>query len=350
MSDHRFALCVRTLFAVALSLAASSSSEAAGGLQQLVEFGAQDVYLPPSSSAAPSADSQAAPDPQLPQPCIDAGITTTTECDAFVAKSGEQQPTTPDQPAASEPALPVEDAPPAEQSIEVKGGNDSPTVFVQPAPSEQAPPVEASAPAEQLSSDGLPAPGSSIEDQPAAPAPEQAGPDSSSELASPIDPGVVVEAQPTLQGDAPLPAGQDTAAPSSESFASSDESSPGVDVLDQLLAAVDLYNHGVAELQAGNAKGQTEVNKAKAEIDAICATAGFIDVENCLAQFGLALNPLPPASAEQPTSSSDEPPLSDVPMSELPNANLEVTPNASEVLPPDMSNEAAPILDSAKAR
>ena len=66
--------------------------------------------------------------------------------------------------------------------------------------------------------------------------------------------------------------------------------------LPQLTAAVDLYNEGVAELDAGNTDGQAKVDQAKGQIDAICSTAGFTDTTACLAQFGLELSPLPPAA------------------------------------------------------
>ena len=48
-------------------------------------------------------------------------------------------------------------------------------------------------------------------------------------------------------------------------------------MLAQLTAAVDLYNEGVAELDAGNPDGQAKVDQARAQIDAICSAAGFTD-------------------------------------------------------------------------
>jgi len=196
------------------------------------------------------------------------------------------------------------------------------------APSSEAPPPpppssEAPAPAPS-SQEAAPAPSS----EPAAPAPssEQAAPPTSSEQAAPA----ASSAEP-----APAPKG----------------------AVKKLTAAVERYNQGVADLQAGDQAGQAKIDKAKAEIDKICTDGGFADTASCLAQFGLVLNPLPAApgepSSEQPAAPSSAEPAppssSETPISELPNASEAVTPSAVEVLPPDFNvTDAAPILDSVK--
>jgi outer membrane protein OmpA-like peptidoglycan-associated protein len=198
-----------------------------------------------------------------------------------------------------------------------------------------------------------PAPAPSSEE--AAPAPsEQAAPLASSE-----------EAAPPPSEEATPPASSEEAAPpasSAEPVAPSSEQ-PASNAVAQLTAAVDLYNEGVTDLSAGDPGGQAKIDQAKAQIDQICTDAGFADVETCLAQFGLVLNPLPalpgetsseaPApSSEAPASSSEAPALEESsvpPISELPNASEEVTPSAVEVLPSTVEpTEAAPLLDSAK--
>ena len=126
-----------------------------------------------------------------------------------------------------------------------------------------------------------------------------------------------------------------------------------------------MYNQGVAALQSGNAAGQGQIDRAKPRIDRICQDAGFTDTTACLAQFGLQLNPLPPKPGEPPASAAQssaatpevtpaspstpkEQPSSVPPISALPNASEAVTPSAVEVLPSDVSKDAAPILDSTK--
>ena len=193
-------------------------------------------------------------------------------------------------------------------------------------------------------------------------------------------------AQPAPAAKPAAPVSEEVApAPSSEEAQPAPAKPAKTNVLAQLTAAVDLYNEGVAELDAGNAAGKAKVDKAKGQIDAICSKGGFADVAACLSQFGLALNPLPPAPAEQPAAPAEQPASSEpsaapaeqpaapaaepsaapseqpapppaaekpaqpeTPMSELPAASEEVTPSAVEVLPPSVAAEAAPILDSVK--
>jgi outer membrane protein OmpA-like peptidoglycan-associated protein len=202
-----------------------------------------------------------------------------------------------------------------------------------PAPAPAAPSSEPPPPAPPSSEAPAPAPAPAPSSEEAAPAP---APVSSSEQAAPASSSQ--EAAPAVT--------------------SSEESAPPANGgLKKLTAAVDLYNQGVADLQAGDQGGQTKVDQAKATIDQLCLDAGFADTPSCLAQFGLVLNPLPaapgePSSTPPAAPSSVEPAApssSETPISELPNASEAVTPSAVEVLPPDFNiTDAAPILDSVK--
>ncbi|HVY52069.1 MAG TPA: OmpA family protein, partial [Devosia sp.] len=155
-------------------------------------------------------------------------------------------------------------------------------------------------------------------------------------------------APPSSEEAAPPASSEQPAAPSSEQ--------PGNTALKALTDAVNLYNEGVTDLSAGDSAGQAKIDTAKAQIDKLCADGGFADVETCLAQFGLTLNPLPPQpgepSSEVAAPSSEAPPSQESsvpPVSELPNASEAVTPSAVEVLPSNVeSSEAAPLLDSEK--
>ena len=241
----------------------------------------------------------------LTEACIAAGFQSFDDCVAVLsaqASAASSEAAVPaassEEPAPAEPASSEEAAPPAAES------------------SVEAPPVEA------------PAEPSSSEAAPMAPSSEEAAPAPSSEAAAPV-----------------APSSEEAAPPAS----SEEQPAANADVLAQLTAAVSLYNEGAADLDAGDANGQAKVDQAKGQIDMICTGAGFADTESCLAQFGLALNALPPAPGEQPAASSEEPAPSEQPISELPNASEQVNESAVEVLPPEIAPEkAAPILDSAK--
>ena len=75
--------------------------------------------------------------------------------------------------------------------------------------------------------------------------------------------------KPEPEQPAPPPAAEqpapEEAAPSSEQPAPPAAVTP--EVLAQLTAAVDLYNEGVAELDAGNPDGQAKVDQAKAQVE-----------------------------------------------------------------------------------
>ncbi len=115
---------------------------------------------------------------------------------------------------------------------------------------------------------------------------------------------------------------------------------PAVQAQADIGTAIELYNSGIAQLQAGNADGQTTVDLALQQITAACETAGNADVAACLAAFGF------PPLAEVPQVAATEP----APQPELSPAIDEiVTPDAVEALPVDIApEEAAPLLDSAK--
>ena len=130
-------------------------------------------------------------------------------------------------------------------------------------------------------------------------------------------------------------------APSSEAAppASSEAAPPadqGNDAVAQLTAAVDLYNQGVAELTAGDANGQAKIDDATAQMNALCQPAGYPDIQTCVAQFGLTLNPLPAAGETPPATSEEQPATSEEPVV---GGDQPVTDEATEVLPEDVPPE-----------
>jgi outer membrane protein OmpA-like peptidoglycan-associated protein len=153
--------------------------------------------------------------------------------------------------------------------------------------------------------------------------------------------------QPASSEAAP-PASSEAAPVSSEAAPVSSEAPPadqGNDAVAQLTAAVELYNQGVAELTAGDPNGQAKIDEATAQMNALCTPAGYPDIQTCVAQFGLTLDPLP-AAGEQPPATSEQPATSEEPVV---GGDQPVTNEATEVLPEDVPpEEAAPILDSEK--
>ena len=283
----------------------------------------------------------------LTEACIAAGFASLDDC--IAALSGQ---TAVD--AAPPAEAPAAEAPAAEAPAAEAPAAEAPAAPAEPAAEAPAAPAEpaAEAPAAPAEQPAAEAPAAPVE-QPAAEAP--AAPAEPAVSEAPAAPVEAAPAAPSSEEAAPV-------APSSEEAAPVSSAEPAADVLGQLTAAADLYNEGAADLDAGNADGQAKVDQAKGQIDAICSTAGFTDTDACLAQFGLSLNPLPPAQGEQPAASSETPAVSseaapsseeaqtsEQPISELPNASEVVDENAVEPLPADVApSEAAPILDSEK--
>ena len=115
---------------------------------------------------------------------------------------------------------------------------------------------------------------------------------------------------------------------------------PAVQAQADIATAIELYNSGIAQLQAGNTDGQTTVDLAMQQITAACQTAGNGDVAACLAAFGF------PPLAEVPQVAAVEPAA---PVELSPAIDEIVTPDAVEALPVSVAPEAAaPLLDSAK--
>jgi len=286
----------------------------------------------------------------LTEACIAAGFQSLDDC--IAALSGVA-------PVDSAPPPAEEPAPPAEQPAPPPEEPAPPVEEPAPPPPEPAPP-----PAEEPAPPPVEEPTPPVE-EPAPPVEEPAPP--AEEPAPPVE-----EPAPPPAAEEPAPA-EPAPPPAAEEAAPPAEAEPPAaeapDVLAQLAAAVDLYNEGVAELDAGNPAGQAKVDQASGQIQTICSAAGFADTQSCLAQFGFELSPLPPAAqepapAEEPAVTPEEPaaeePVVDEPapeepaaeegpIADMPNADEPVTPEATEPLPEDVQpEEAAPILDSEK--
>jgi outer membrane protein OmpA-like peptidoglycan-associated protein len=98
------------------------------------------------------------------------------------------------------------------------------------------------------------------------------------------------------------------------------------------------------------AAAQSNIDSAKAAIDSLCANAGFASTDECLAQYGMELPPVPGAPAQTPAAPESAAPA-DVGAKE--NAEQAGKPvvldQAVEMVDPSIPpEEVAPLLDSAK--
>jgi outer membrane protein OmpA-like peptidoglycan-associated protein len=276
---------------------------------------AQDATDPALVAAyqAFQADQSEANQTALTEACIAAGFANLDECIAALAG---QTPVEQAPPESSAEATPSEEAPPAEEQPPVEQPVSSEPPVTEPPASSEAPvteqPVSSEAPPAQETTEQPPAE-QAVSSEPAPPASSEAAPPSSE--AAPVS----SEAPPADQGN---------------------------DAVAQLTAAVELYNQGVAELTAGDPNGQAKIDEATAQMNALCTPAGYPDIQTCVAQFGLTLNPLPAAGDQPPATSSEQPATSEEPVV---GGDQPVTDEATEVLPEGVPpEEAAPILDSEK--
>ncbi len=365
------------------------------------------------AQASGDADAAAAAQQAFAEECIVAGYASIDDCIAALTGGGtpaeqpapepepesEPEPTPVEEPAPApeepapveEPAAPVEEpAPPVEEPAPEPAMEEPAPVEEAPAPAEQAPAAEEPAPEQpagptaeeleaqfvadlqaalddyqaalQLAADGdyanaEPAAAAAearilelcttngypdIEScigQPLPPLPEPAAP--AEEPAAPAEapeaPAATTEEQPAAEQPAEPAAGEEQQ-PAAETPAEPD---PMAEAEAELGVAAELYAVGVGQLEAGDASGQSTIDAANNRFAELCATLGQPDVATCLAQYGIELPPVPETPVEQA-------PLP-TPISELPGAEEEVTPETTEVLPETVApEEAAPILDSAK--
>jgi outer membrane protein OmpA-like peptidoglycan-associated protein len=164
-------------------------------------------------------------------------------------------------------------------------------------------------------------------EQPAEPATEQ--------------PAAETPAEPAAEQPAETPVEQPAEAGPTDQPADAGEVDPIAAAQEQLGVAVELYGVGIGQLEAGDPAGQSTIDAANRQFEEICAALGTPDVAACLAQYSITLPPVPELAAP----AEPAPP----PIAELPGAQLEVTPEAVEVLPEASApEEAAPVLDSAK--
>lgn len=276
------------------------------------------------------ADAISAAEQAFRDACAANGYDSLDACMAAIQGGGEQaapveeQPAPVEEPQAEEPAPVEEPAPAPEPQAEEPPPVEEPAPAPEPQAEEPAPVEE---PAPQPEPEAAPAPEPQAEEP--APAPEQPA----AEEPAPE--------QPAAEEAAPeQPAAEEPAAeqPAPEQPAEPD---PQQQAQSQLQKAAELYQVGVDQLDQGDAAGQSTIDAANAQFAEICAALGVNDIAQCLAQFGIELPPLP-ATPAQPKPSEGQP------ISALPGADNEVAPETTEVLPQDVTGEAAPILDSAK--
>ncbi len=258
------------------------------------------------------ADAMSAAEQAFNDACAAAGFGSMDACMAAI-QGGDTTVAPIEEPRVEEPALPEE--PQAEQ-----------------------PAAEEPAPEQPAVEEPLPEQPAAEEPQAEEPAPEQPAMEApATEEPSAEEPAPEQELVPVEE---PVPAEEPAPAepPAAEQPAEPD---PMQAAIEQLQKAAEVYQVGVDQLDAGDSAGQSTIEAANAQFAELCAALGFADVAQCLAEFGIELPPLP-ATPVEPKPSEGKP------ISELPGADNTVLPETTEVLPEDVTGEAAPILDSAK--
>ena len=301
----------------------------------------------------------------LTEACIVAGYSSIDECIAAISAPAEEAAPVEEE-APAEEAAPVEEpiideapaeepvaepAPEADFEVEAEAAPEPEAapaeeeVFVEePAPEAEEPiadePVVEEPVAEEPVFTEEPAP---VEEEPVfteEPAPAQEEPEFTEQAEEPVADEPVAEEPVFTEEPAPV------------------EEAPavGVDIGSELQAQIDIYNGAVADILSGGdtATAQANISQAQAEIEALCAGAGFSDVDSCLAEYGLSLPNVPNLPAgelteepviDAPADELTEEPVLDTPVEELPAEPVEVI----EELPEGVTEEQiAPVLDSAK--
>ncbi|KQX40110.1 hypothetical protein ASD04_05575 [Devosia sp. Root436] len=278
----------------------------------------------------------------LTELCIVAGYASIDECIAAISAPAAE-PAPAEEPAPE--AAPAEEAPVAEEApaepapVEAEPAPaPEPEVAVEPEPTPEPEPAPE------------PAPEPTPVEEPA-PAPEQPA-----EQPAPVaeEPAPVAEEPAPAAEEAPVVEEAPVEEPAPEAPAAT------VDISADLQVQIDLYNAAIADLMAGGdaAAAQAQMADAQAQIAALCAGAGFADIDSCLAQYGLSLPVVPtlPAAAEQPAA---EQPAAEEPITEEP-APAEPAPATDPAAPADpaamptepvpegTAGEAAPLTDSGK--
>jgi outer membrane protein OmpA-like peptidoglycan-associated protein len=259
--------------------------------------GAYEAYV----AAQASGDAAALETAQtaLTELCIVAGYASLDECLAALeaqAAAPVEEPAAPPPPAEE----PAPEAPPAEE----------PAAEPAPAPAEEpaAEPAPEPAPAEEPAPEPAPAPEPTPEP---APEPEPA----------PVE-EPAAEAPPPAEEPAVVEEPAAEPAPAEEPAAETE-----LDLTAALQTQLDLYYAGIEQLMAGGdpAQARGQIDTARAEMEALCAEAGYPSLEACLADYGITLPPVPedpvpapeePATPAEATEPAEEPAPTEVPAEE----------------------------------
>ena len=293
-------------------------------------FASVDECIAAATGAAPA---EAAPPVEEPAP--------EPEPEPAPVEEPAPQPEPAPEPAPVEELAPAPEPAPVEAPVPEVAPEPAPEVMEEPAP--EPAPVEAPAPEVVPEPAPEPAPAPEVMQEPA-PAPEQ-----------PVE---APTAEPVVEQPVAEPAPAPEAAPEPAPAASADISA-------DLQAQIDEYIQAVADAMAGGdvAAAQARLDAARAQIDALCAGAGFASTEECLANYGLSLPSVtlpgaPPAAPEGtppvdpgvPAAPVDPAIPTDPAMPVDPAGVAPVDPavQPTEPLPEGVTGEAAPLTDSGK--
>lgn len=278
----------------------------------------------------------------LTELCIVAGYSSIDECIAAIS-SGAAAPAEPVAEPVPEEAAPEPEAAPVEEPAPAEA---APVEEVAPA---EAAPVEEVAPVEEPVAEPAPEPEMMIEEAPAEePAFVEEAPveEAPAAEAAPVEEVAPAEAAPVEEA-APAEAApvEEVAPAEAESVEEAPIEAPAegrVDISAELQVQVDLYNGAIADMMSGGdtAAAQAQMAAAQAEIDRLCAEAGYGDTASCLATFNLSLPSVPNMPGAEPVAE---------PVAVDPAAGTAQPVEIIEDLPEGVTQEqVAPVLDSAK--
>ncbi|MGN6103144.1 MAG: OmpA family protein [Devosia sp.] len=284
-----------------------AAADKAAADKAAAEKAAADKAAAAANANAPAAGTDQSAG-QLPQDCIDAGVTTAADCDALHAINSQKgKPGGRGKPGAT----PNGKAP---GGMMAPGGKMTPGGKMAPA-GKAAPAAPAAGEATPAGGEAAPA-----GEQPAAPAATTEQPAAEQPSAEPQPPATTPEVTPA-KPEATKPAEQ----PAANAAPALPDIEPG------LTAAAKAYNRAAAALAKGpDPKATATIKAQQAKMDELCKSVPFGSTAQCLAQYGIQLAPLPADAGTQPIPVAQ-------PVEVLPTLPKGVTPN-----------EVAPLLDSAK--
>ncbi len=154
------------------------------------------------------------------------------------------------------------------------------------------------------------------------------------------DPAMTPEPEPVVE-----PTPEPVPEPVAEPEPVVEEAPAPIDIAAQLQGPVDAYSAAVAGIGAGGdrAMGEADMATALSQIEAICLGAGYVSIESCLADYGIAL-PAEPEPVVEPAPEPVPEPVVEPVVEPTPETAVEPTPEpvVEPAVEPAAPAEASP--------